>query len=219
MLRFDDIKNNKEVQSYIKKSDEALTAMGFTEHSYAHAGKVARDAGHILATLGYDEHEIELAKIAGYLHDIGNLINRADHAQSGAIMAFNLLNRMGADAEDVGTICCAIGNHDESTAVAVNAVTAALILADKSDVRRTRVRNRNQDRYEIHDRVNYAVEDNSMWISDDKKSITLQLTIDTKISSVMDYFEIFLGRMTLCKKAANKLGLWFHLIINDQELL
>jgi len=219
VLRFEDIRNNPEVQIYIKKADETLTAMGFTEHSYAHAAKVARDAGNILKTLGYSEHEVELAKIAGYLHDIGNLINRSDHAQSGAIMAFTLLSRLGADPEDVATISSAIGNHDESTAVAVNPVTAALILADKSDVRRTRVRDKNKKMADIHDRVNYAVEENSMRISEDKQSITLQLTIDTQISSVMDYFEIFLGRMTLCKKAADKLGLRFHLIINGHELV
>ena len=172
-----------------------------------------------LTALGYDERTVELARIAGFLHDIGNVINRVDHAQSGAVMAFRLLDNMGADAEDIATIISAIGNHDEGTAVAVDAVAAALILADKTDVRRTRVRNRDMATFDIHDRVNYAVEESSTAISGDKKSITLQIRIDTELSSVMDYFEIFLDRMLLCRKAAERLGLKFRLVINGQTVL
>ncbi len=219
MITFESVRNNPEVETYIKKSDETLIALGYTEHSFPHVIKVAREAGNILQTLGYSPREVEMAEIAGYLHDMGNVINRIDHAQSGAIMAFRILDHMGADPEEIATIISAIGNHDESTAVAVNPVAAALILADKSDVRRSRVRNLNHATFDIHDRVNYAVEQSSLKISEDKTAITLDLTIDTSISPVMYYFEIFLGRMSLCKKAAHKLNLWFHLVINEQVLL
>lgn len=219
MITFESVRNNPEVETYIKKSDETLIALGYTEHSFPHVIKVAREAGNILRTLGYSPREVEMAEIAGYLHDMGNVINRIDHAQSGAIMAFRILDHMGADPEEIATIISAIGNHDESTAVAVNPVAAALILADKSDVRRSRVRNLNHATFDIHDRVNYAVECSSLKISEDKTAITLDLTIDTSISPVMYYFEIFLGRMSLCKKAAHKLNLWFHLVINEQVLL
>lgn len=219
MIRFEDVKNNGKIQTYIKKADETLITMGFTEHSLAHATKVARDAGDILLKLGYPEREAELAQIAGYLHDIGNVINRVDHAQSSAWMAFRLLEQLDADPEDIATIISAIGHHDEETAFAVSPVAAAVILADKSDVRRSRVRNRNFTSFDIHDRVNYAVVQTYMEISNDNSSITLNLTIDTQICPVMDYFEIFLGRMTLCKKAARKLNLMFHLVINEQILL
>lgn len=219
MISFDSVQSNAEVQTYIKKSDETMIALGYTEHSFPHVTKVAREAGNILRTLEFSPRDVEMAQIAGYLHDIGNVINRIDHAQSGAIMAFRILDHMGADPEEIATIISAIGNHDESTAVAVNPVAAALILADKSDVRRSRVRNPNQATFDIHDRVNYAVERSALKISEDKTAITLDLTIDTSISPVMYYFEIFIGRMSLCKKAANKLNLWFHLVINEQVLL
>jgi len=219
MISFDSVQSNPEIQTYIKKSDETLIALGYTEHSFPHVARVAREAGSILSILGYSQREVEMAKIAGYLHDIGNVVNRIDHAQSGAVMAFRILDHMGADPEEIATIVSAIGNHDESTAVAVNPVAAALILADKSDVRRSRVRNPNQATFDIHDRVNYAVEQSVLRISEDKTAITLDLTIDTSIAPVMYYFEIFIGRMSLCKKAAHKLNLWFHLVINEQVLL
>jgi len=173
MITFESVRNNPEVETYIKKSDETLIALGYTEHSFPHVIKVAREAGNILQTLGYSPREVEMAEIAGYLHDMGNVINRIDHAQSGAIMAFRILDHMGADPEEIATIISAIGNHDESTAVAVNPVAAALILADKSDVRRSRVRNLNHATFDIHDRVNYAVEQSSLKISEDKTAITL----------------------------------------------
>ncbi len=219
MITFEQVKNNHDIRVYIQKADEALIALGYTEHSFPHMTKVSRDARDILLTLGYPEREAELAQIAGYLHDIGNVVNRIDHAQSGAIMAFRLLDRMGASAEDLAVIISAIGNHDESTAFPVNPVAAALILADKSDVRRSRVRNNDFASFDIHDRVNYAVKESSAAISEDKKAFVLNITIDTAISAVMDYFEIFLSRMILCRRAAEKLGLHFRLIINGQVVL
>lgn len=219
MITFEEIKNNEHIKTYIKKADESLIALGYTEHSFAHVTKVSEMAKEILLKLGYSKREAELAQIAGYLHDIGNVINRVDHAQSGAVMAFRILDKLGAEPEEIATIITAIGNHDEGTAVAVNPVAAALILADKTDVRRSRVRNSDLATFDIHDRVNYAVEESSTKISENKKSIILNLKINTEISSVMDYFEIFLDRMLLCRKAAEKLNLKFQLIINNQILL
>ncbi len=219
MLTFEEIKHNETINQYIKKADESLVALGFTEHSFAHVTKVATTAAYILESLGYDDHDIEIAKIAGYLHDIGNLVNRIDHSQSGAVMAFRILDHMDMDACDIATIVTAIGNHDEGTGVAVNPVAAALILADKSDVRRSRVRNRDFATFDIHDRVNYSVVSSKLEINDDKTVISLKLEIDTDISSVMDYFEIFLKRMIMCKKAADCLKLRFSLVINNQMLM
>jgi uncharacterized protein len=219
MITFKEIKKNPQIKTYIQKADESLNALGYTEHSFAHVGIVAEVARYILSTMGYPERTIELAQIAGYMHDIGNVINRVDHAQSGAVMAFRILDRVGVDAEEIATIISAIGNHDESTAVPVNEVAAALILADKTDVRFTRVRNRDLASFDIHDRVNYAVKESKTVINEEKTKITLYLTIDTEASSVMDYFEIFLERMILCKKAAEKLNLRFQLVINGQKIL
>ena len=219
MITFEEIKKNEEIKTYIRKADESLIALGYTEHSFAHVNKVAETAKYILKTMGYSDRESELAQIAGYLHDIGNVINRIDHAQSGAVMAFRILDRLGADAEDTATIITAIGNHDEGTAQAVNPVAAALILADKTDVRQSRVRNQAVTDFDIHDRVNYSVKESSTRINEEKTEITLTLSIDTTICSVMDYFEIFMGRMILCRKAAAKLGLAFRLVINGQSML
>ena len=217
-IRYEEVIKDEAVKTYIQKADETLTALGYTEHSFGHVTKVAKLASEILLSLGYSEREAELAAIAGYLHDIGNVINRIDHAQSGAVMAFRILDRMGADPEDIATIITAIGNHDESTAYPVNSIAAALILADKTDVRYTRVRNQDLASYDIHDRVNYSVKESH--VSVEKGShIELQLTIETKMCSVMDYFEIFLNRMILCRKAAEKLGVEFRLVINGQTLL
>ncbi len=218
-MTYDEIRKNEQIKIYIKKADEALIALGYTEHSFAHVGIVAKNAKYILSTMGYSSREIELAQIASYMHDIGNVINRVDHAQSGAVMAFRILDKLGVDPEDIATIISAIGNHDESTAVPVNEVAAALILADKTDVRYTRVRNRDFTTFDIHDRVNYAVKESSIVINEEKTKIALNLTIDTEFSPVMDYFEIFLGRMILCKKAAAKLNLVFQVIINGQKVL
>ena len=219
MLTFDDLRNNPAIRIYIERANESLRALGFTEHSFPHVLKVADTASYILLTMGYSEREAELARIAGYLHDIGNLVNRIDHAQSGAVMAFRILDNMGADPADIATIVTAIGNHDEGTAEAVNPVAAALILGDKTDVRRSRVRNRDISTFDIHDRVNYAVTSSNTKIDEGHQTITLTLTVDTEMCAVMDYFEIFLGRMILCRKAAEKLGLRFHLVINGQQLL
>ena len=219
MLTFDDIKKNEDINTYIRKADESLSALGFTEHNFAHVTKVATDAAYILETLGFGEHDIELAKIAGYMHDIGNLVNRVEHSQSGAVMAFKILTDLGFDAGDVATITTAIGNHDEGDGVPVNPIAAALIIADKSDVRYTRVRNSDLSTFDIHDRVNYSVKKSSIKINGEKTLLKLKLDVDTKISSVVNYFEIFLQRMVLCRKACEKLGLEFKLIINEQQLM
>ena len=214
-----DIKNSDEIRTYITQADASLKALGYTEHSFAHVGKCADVAARILTELGYPHREIELAKIAAYMHDIGNVINRVDHAQSGAVMAFRILDKMGMAPADVAVVITAIGNHDEHTAFPVNAVAAALILADKTDVRRSRVRNSDVTNFDIHDRVNYAVEQSDVTLDAAGKVIKLVLTINTEVCAVMDYFEIFLQRMLLCRKAAEALGLHFHLEINGQILL
>ena len=219
MITFDNIRNNAAVQAYITRADESLLAQGFTEHSFAHVTLVAENAAYILRELGFSAHQVELARIAAYLHDIGNLVNRIAHSQSGAIMAFSILDDMEMPPEDLATITTAIGNHDEGTGVPVNAVAAALILADKSDVRRSRVRNTDESTFDIHDRVNYSVERSALTIDSAHTAITLTLTVDAHYCSVMDYFEIFMERMLLCRRAAQKLGLQFKLVINDQPLI
>lgn len=219
MITYNDIRDNKDIQAYIEEADRSLIALGYTEHSFAHVCKVAEDASAILAALGYGERTCELAKIAGYLHDIGNLVNRVEHSQSGAVMAWSILDKLGMPPSETAVIVSAIGNHDEGTGVAVNEIAAALIIADKCDVRRTRVRNYDRSVFDIHDSVNYSVKSSKLDISNTDKTITLSLLIDTEFGSVMDYFEIFLTRMLMCKKAAVKLGLSFKLNINGQVLL
>ena len=219
MVTYDEIKHNEAIKTYIKKADEALNALGYTEHSFAHVGKVAETAGYILGETGATDREIELGKIAAYMHDIGNVVNRSEHSQSGAVLAFRILSNLGMEPEEIATVICAIGNHDEGTGTPVDNISAALILADKSDVRRSRVRNRAHLAFDIHDRVNYSVAASNLVINDEKTEVILTLEIDTQYSSVMDYFEIFLARMMLCKKAAEKLGLRFRLVINDQFLI
>ena len=219
MLTYEEITKSEAIKTYIIRADESLGALGYTEHSFAHVLHVAEMAGYILETMGYDERTVELAKIAGYLHDIGNLVNRKDHSQSGAVMAWSILNDMGCDPAEMATIVTAIGNHDEGTGVPVNAVAAAMILADKADVRRSRVRNQDPSTFDIHDRVNYSVKKSTLKINEEKTLVKLKLTVDTKFGSVMDYFEIFMQRMLLCRKAAEKLGLQFKLIINEQQLI
>lgn len=219
MLTYETVSKSKTIRTYITRADESLAALGFTEHSFSHVIHVAKTAGYIMQTMGYDVRTVELAKIAGYLHDIGNLVNRKDHSQSGAVMAWSILNDMGCDPAEIATIVTAIGNHDEGTGVPVNPVAAALILADKADVRRSRVRNKDEATFDIHDRVNYSVKESAMTINDQKSQVTLDLSVDTKYGSVMDYCEIFMGRMILCRKAAQTLGLEFKLIINGQHLI
>ena len=219
MLTYEKIIRSEAIKTYITRADESLGALGFTEHSFAHVIHVAQTAGYILETMGYDARTVELAKIAGYLHDIGNLVNRKDHSQSGAVMAWSILNDMGCDPGEMATIVTAIGNHDEGTGVPVNAVAAAMILADKADVRRSRVRNADISTFDIHDRVNYSVRKSKLEINDDRTFVQLSLTVETQYGSVMDYFEIFTQRMILCRKAAEKLGLKFKLVINGQQVI
>jgi len=218
MITYEQIKKDENIRIYIEKADRSLKALGFTEHSFAHVTKCAEVSGYILKTLGYSERTVELAKIAGFMHDIGNLVNRVEHSQSGAVMAFRILDKLGMDAEEIAEIVTAIGNHDEGTGVPVSPLAAALILADKSDVRRSRVRC-DESEFDIHDRVNYSVESAELKISEDKKEIKLSISVDTDISPVMSYFEIFLERMLLCNKAAEALGLKFSFSMNGQQIM
>ncbi|MDD3920683.1 MAG: HD domain-containing protein [Eubacteriales bacterium] len=219
MLSYEDIINNESIRIYISEADRSLAALGFTEHSFAHVTSVAQTAGYILETLGYPKRQVELVRIAGYLHDIGNLVNRVDHSQSGAVMAFRILDKLKMEPQEIATIVSAIGNHDEGTGVPVDAVAAALILADKSDVRRSRVRNNDPATFDMHDRVNYSVKKSSLKINEEHRLIKLKLNVDTRFGSIMDYFQIFLNRMILCQRAAEKLDMVFKLIINEQQLL
>ena len=218
-VTYEDVKRSEEIRTYNTQADASLIALGYTEHSFAHVTRCAEVAGDLLAELGYDEHQIELCKIAAYMHDIGNVVNRHDHNVSGATMAFRILDNMGMEPEDVAAVITAIGHHDDATAFPVNAIAAALILADKTDVRRSRVRNRETINFDIHDRVNYAVERSEVSLDRDSKTFTLSLSINTEVCAVMDYFEIFLQRMLLCRKAAGFFGLTFKLDINGLTLL
>ncbi len=218
-MDYQNIKNDPEIRCYIKGADASLVSLGFTEHSFQHVTLVAEKAGNILKALSYDSRTVELAKIAGFLHDIGNLVNRIEHSQSSALMAMTLLQNRGFPPEEIAPIISAIGNHDEGTGTPVNEIAAALILADKSDVRRTRVRNRETTSFDIHDRVNYSVTKSDLEIYPEDGFARLNLSIDTELGSVLEYFEIFMERMLLCRKAAQKLGLEFKLIINEQVLL
>ena len=218
-VTYEDIKQSQEIRTYITQADASLLSLGFTEHSYAHVGRCAAIAGDLLRDLGYDEHTVELCRIAAFMHDIGNVVNRNDHAQTGAVMAFRILDNMGMEPSDVAAVITAIGHHDDSTAFPVNAIAAALLLADKTDVRRSRVRNRDTINFDIHDRVNYAVEQSDLRLDQKAKTVTLTLSINTEVCAVMDYFEIFLQRMLLCRKAAEFFGLTFKLDINGLTLL
>ncbi len=219
LLSYENLRKDEEILSYVNAANDVLGAIGYTEHGMAHAVKTGSDASRILEILGYSARECELAKIAGLLHDIGNTVNRSDHAQSGAFLAFNLLRARNFPVDEVIAVTTAIGHHDEKTAAPVTPIAAALILADKSDVRTTRVRNKNTVYSDIHDRVNYAVTGSDIRINQEEKLIVLALKIDTLICPVMEYFEIFLDRMVLCKKSAAFLGCDFELIINDTRLL
>lgn len=219
MITLEDIKNNDEVTQLILSSQKQLNALGYTEHSIRHISIVSKRAGEVLTTLGYDKARVELARIAGYLHDIGNCVNRVDHAHSGAILAYEILKDMGMNVKDRTEIMMAIGNHDEQTGTAVSDISAALILADKSDVHRDRVVNRNMSTFDKHDRVNYAVTDAKLQIDAENRKASLKLTIDTKICPVLNYFEIFMDRTMMSKYAAKYLKIWFELIINDTKLL
>ena len=218
-ITYETVKQSEEIRTYITQADASLLALGYTEHSFAHVTRCAVVAGDLLQELGYDAHTVELCRIAAFMHDIGNVVNRNDHAQTGAVMAFRILDKMGMPPADVAAVITAIGHHDDSTAYPVNAVAAALILADKTDVRRSRVRNKDVTSFDIHDRVNYAVEESVTRLDREAATFTLSLTINTQVCPVMDYFEIFLHRMLLCRKAAEFFRLTFHLDINGQNLL
>ena len=218
-VTFEDIRTSQEIRTYITQADASLLALGFTEHAFAHVGRCAEVAARILSGLGYPDRQVELVRIAAFMHDIGNVVNRNNHAISGATMAFRILDNMGMEPSEVATVITAIGHHDDATAFPVNAVAAALILADKTDVRRSRVRNTDVINFDIHDRVNYAVERSEVLLDLEARIVTLSLSINTEVCAVMDYFEIFLQRMVLCRKAAEMLEMRFHLEINGQTLL
>ena len=218
-ITYETVKQSEEIRTYITQADASLLALGYTEHSFAHVTRCAVVAGDLLQELGYDAHTVELCRIAAFMHDIGNVVNRNDHAQTGAVMAFRILDNMGMEPSDVAAVITAIGHHDDSTAFPVNAIAAALLLADKTDVRRSRVRNRETINFDLHDRVNYAVEQSDQRLDQKAKTVTLTLSINTEVCAVMDYFEIFLQRMLLCRKAAEFFGLTFKLDINGLTLL
>lgn len=217
-ITLEDIRNSKIIRTYVEQADASMKAMGYTEHGQVHVSIVSKVAGDLLRDLGFDEHTVELTRIAGYMHDIGNVVNRIDHAQSGAIMAFRILDEMGMPAEDIAPIITAIGNHDESTAFPVNAISAALILADKTDVRRNRVRNIRPEQFDIHDRVNFAVIENHNTLDRASMTFTQEIQINTEIGSIMDYFEIYMNRMLLCRRAAEFLKLQFRVTVNGANL-
>ncbi len=216
---FNRVKHDHDINVYIEEQNKSMSAMGYTEHSFAHIGVVADRTAYILDTLGVDDHTIDLALTAAWMHDLGNVINRVDHSQSGAMMAFYLLDKMGVSAEDIAPVIRAIGNHDEGSGLPVSNIAAALILADKSDVRRSRVQDDDKVNYDIHDRVNYSVKTSKLKINQDHTAIKLKLEIDTRYGEIGEYFEIFMERMLLCRKAASCLNLEFHLIINEQTLM
>jgi len=219
LITLEDVKKNEEVNTLLRLAQKQLEIRGFTEHSFRHVGRTSNTAGNILRKLGHAPREVELVKIAGYLHDIGNAVNRQDHAHTGAYMAYGILTKMGMGYDEAGEIMQAIGNHDESSGTAVSNISAALILADKSDVHRSRVTNHDIATFDIHDRVNYAVVKSELVIEPENSKAILQLEIDTLICPVMDYFEIFLDRMKMNRRAAEFLGLKFELVINRNQLL
>ena len=219
MVTYKEIRENEEIREYIRKGNANLGVLGYTDHSVAHCAIVAEEAGKILEMFGYSEHEIELAKIAGFMHDIGNCVNRSRHAEYGGLLANEILKGMDISLQDRVTVISAIGHHDESTGRAMDAVSAALIIADKTDVRRNRVREKEKATFDIHDRVNYAVTESKLTINVEEKTITLNLEVDEKICTMYEYFEIFLGRMMMCRSAAEMLGAKFRLQVNGSKVL
>lgn len=219
VVTLEDVKSDKYADTLIRVGNENLGVMGYTEHGYRHLNLVANVAYHVIRRFGYPQREAELAAIAGYLHDIGNVVNRNGHHWSGAVLAYCILGKLGMDPEEISIVVAAVGNHDEQTGWPVSNVTAALILADKSDVHRTRVRNPQRATFDVHDRVNFAVERSFLQVDEERRIITLELEINLRVSSVMDYFEIFLTRMIMCRRAANFLGCKFGLQINGNKLL
>ncbi len=218
IITFQDIVKNPEIKTYLEKGNKYIGTLGYTDHSLLHAQRAAKIAHMILTSLGFDKRTAELGRIAGYMHDIGNVVNRIDHAQSSAVISFNILTRLGMQPREIAKIVAAIGNHDEGTGTPVNQIAAALIIADKTDVRRGRVRSRDVLDFDIHDRVNYAATESEVSVLPDK-TIRLDLTIDTEICAIMDYFEIFLTRMMMSRRAAEFLGSRFELVINGTRLI
>ena len=218
-MTYKEIRSNEEVNALLQKGNQNLGLLGFTDHSQAHCIRVADTAGHILKKFGYDAHDVELARIAGYMHDIGNAVNRSRHAEYGSLLANEILRSCDISTLDRITILSAIANHDESTGGAVDAVSAALIIADKTDVRRSRVRQKPKSAFDIHDRVNYAVTDQTLKINPEKHVLSLNLQLDTGICSMYEYFEIFLGRMLMCRGAAELLNATFKLTANGAKVL
>jgi len=218
-VTLDDIKKNQEAEDFLKKANDYLATLSYTEHGIRHAQLVADIAKNVLERLDYKRREMELASIAGYLHDIGNVVGRVNHEQIGAIIAKDILEKLGMTSKEIAQIILAIGNHEEETGEAVDPISAALILADKTDVHRSRVHARSREHFDIHDQVNYAVTKSFLRVDEKKKTITLELTIETKVSKIMSYFEIFLSRMMMCRKAAKVLGCKFELNINGTRLL
>lgn len=218
-MTYEYIRKHPEVNALLEKGNQNLGVLGFTDHSMSHCALVADRAAYILRMLGYSQHEQELAKIAGCMHDIGNAINRTHHAEIGAILANGILKETDMSMEDRLTVIAAIGNHDESTGGAKDAVSAALILADKSDVRQNRVREKDKEKFDIHDRVNYAVTGHSLKVDPEEKKIALNLQIDESICTMYEYFDIFLGRMMMCRGAAEMLGAKFRLTVNGGKVL
>lgn len=219
MITYDAVRKNEEIIAFYKKGNDMLGLLGFTDHSLAHACLVAARAGSLLTDLGYDAEKIELARIAGYMHDIGNAINRKHHAEYGSLLANEILKTMDLSLEQRLTVVSAIANHDESTGTAIDPVSAALIIADKADVRRNRVRTKDPAKFDIHDRVNYAVVNTKLELNEEKTQLNLFLEIDEEICSMYDYFEIFLHRMIMCRRASEMLGLRFRLKVNGHTVL
>ena len=217
-ITYRDIRQNEEVTALMERGNDTLGVMGYTEHSQKHACKVAKGAHDILKALGHGGRVCELARIAGYMHDIGNCVNRNDHAHSGALLAFQILRGAGMPPDEVACIVSAIGQHDERTGMAVDPVSAAVILADKSDVRRNRVRNRVKATFDKHDRVNYAAVAAALSVRTEKKTVELDIELDEEICSILDYFEIFLQRMLMCQRAAETLGLKFRMNANGNKM-
>lgn len=218
-MTYREIKKNKEVLAYLKKGNDNLGVLGFTDHSEVHCSVVAEKAGMILKKLGYSEHDVEVAQIAGFMHDMGNAVNRHRHGEYGALLADRILEKTDLPLEDRINIVSAIGSHDESTGGAKDAISAALIIADKTDVRRNRVRPKEMSNFDIHDRVNYAVTEAKLKVNPEKKVIVLNLQIDENICSMLEYFEIFLQRMLMCRRAAEMLGVKFKLTANGSKIV
>lgn len=218
-VTYQTLRADAEIVTLIRMADKYLETIGYTDHGLAHVGRVSQRAYRLLKDLGMPRRDVELAAVAGFLHDIGNLVHREEHPQSSALMAFTLLKERGMPTEEIAIILGAIANHDESIGEPVSSPSAALILADKSDVLRTRVRNPRMINFDIHDRVNYAARHSELRADREAHLITLRLEIDTKISQVMEYFEIFMSRMRISRKAANFLNCDFQLVINDTQVL